>query len=413
MRIAFITETWRPSVDGVVRRLEATIGELRGAGHEVLVVAPRRSGRHMVGVTVVGLPTIGFQFLYGGKRWGLPTTRVARVLRRFAPDVVHVLNPVLLGVAGVLAARCQERALVASYHTDLSQYAAHYRLGWIVPLLWAHQRRLHRAAHLNLATSTAAANQLTRHGIEAPEVWPRGIDLVRFHPNSTNDGDAGRAAGHPPTALYVGRLATEKGLHRLAPLARPNSTVRLTLTGDGPARSELRQRFGEGVTFTGTLHGPALTEAYSTADVFVFPSTTDTLGLVLLEALASGLPVVAADTPASRETLADCPAARLFPAEHPEQLPTTVHELLASAPQQTLARQARHHAARWSWQEATTHLLTCYHAAHRRAGTSMRATRPGPRRETPPPSAEVGNRGGRAPVDRASGVGSLLSRFLR
>ncbi len=364
MRIALITETWRPSVDGVVSRLEATIGELRRAGHEVLVIAPRNPGMHMAGVTVVGVATTGFRFLYGGKRWGLPAPQVARALRRFAPDVVHVLNPVLLGVAGVMAARWQRRALVASYHTDLSRYAAHYRLGWIVPLLWSHQRRLHRAAHLNLATSTAAAEQLTRHGIAVLEVWPRGIDLDRFHP-ARHDGDPHRPAGQRPTALYVGRLADEKGLHRLAPLARPDNTVQLVLTGDGPARGALHQRFGDTVTFTGTLHGTVLADAYRSADVFVFPSTTDTLGLVLLEALASGLPVVAADSPASRETLADCPAARLFPAEHPEQLPTIIHELLASAPRETQARQARAHAARWSWRDATTHLLTCYEHARR------------------------------------------------
>lgn len=362
MRIAYITETWLPSVDGIVTRLTATLTELRRAGHEVLVVAPNGEYIQSEGITVRGVPTIGFGFLYGGKRWGLPIPRVARYLREFDPDVVHVLNPVLLGVAGVLAARRQRRALVTSYHTDLARYVAHYHLGWSIPALWALQRGLHRAAHVNLATSDTAVGQLTAHGVDDVALWQRGVDLHRFHPAEPIGTDPA-APGRTPVALYVGRLAEEKGLQRLAPLAERTSGIHLTIVGDGPARDGLQRRFGDAVTFTGTLHGAALAEAYRTADVFVFPSTTDTLGLVLLEALASGLPVIAAECPASRETLTGCPATRLFPAEHPDELPAVIGELLASAPRDTLARYARAHARRWDWHHATAGLLEHYQHA--------------------------------------------------
>lgn len=353
MRIAFVTETWLPAVDGVVTRLTATIEQLRAVGHEIMVVAPRGEDMHFPGVHIRAVPTFGFRWLYGGKRWGLPVREVGRAIDEFDPDIVHVVNPVLVGAAGVSAARKQGRPLVASYHTDLSRYAGHYHLRAVVPLLWAQLRRLHGQARVNLATSDAAARQLSEHGIENVAVWPRGVDLQTYHPPRRP------RPGNPPVATYVGRIASEKGLHRLAPLTEPDSGVRLKLVGDGPAYDELRARFGPMATFTGTLRGRELAAAYRDADVFVFPSTTDTLGLVLLEALASGLPVVAANSPASIETLTGCASTRFF--DEQTDLPGLVHELLSSAPRPVLRGQARAHAERWGWQDATAGLLEHYH----------------------------------------------------
>jgi glycosyltransferase involved in cell wall biosynthesis len=358
MRIAYVTETWLPATDGIITRLSETITRLRAAGHEILVIAPADPGRTdpgWPGVQVRTVPTVGWRFLYGGKRWGLPLPRVGRYLAEFAPDVVHVVNPVLLGSAGVRAARGRDLPLVASYHTDVARYARCYRLGWLTPVIWARLRRLHGQAAINLATSAASVSDLDEHGIAGVRLWPRGADLERFRP------DPGRPANPRPVALYVGRLAAEKGLTALAPLAAPDSGVELVLVGDGPARDELAATVP--ARYTGSLSGAALTGAYQRADVFVFPSTTDTLGLVLLEALASGLPVVAMDSPASRETLAGCPAARLCPADAPERFPLLVEEILAAAPRAELARAARAHARQWSWDTATAALSDCYREA--------------------------------------------------
>lgn len=349
MRIAYVTETWLPFTDGIITRLLASIAELRRAGHEVMVIAPRGEGMTVDGVTVRGVPTVGWRFLYDGKRWGLPLLRVGRYLREFDPDVVHVVNPVMLGIAGVLSARRQGRTLVASYHTDIAAYAGCYRLGWMQPTIWALLRRLHGWAKINLATSAAACAQLAAHGIKGVRLWPRGVDLNRFRPGPARfDGR--------PVALYVGRLAAEKGLHRLAPLAEPDSKFDLMFVGDGPARLELQRELP--AEFTGFLHGDDLAAAYREADVFVFPSTTDTLGLVILEALASGLPVVAADSPASRELLATCPAARLYPPDEPEQVVPLAMELLED--REAKVRIAREHAEKWSWNAATGWLVDIY-----------------------------------------------------
>lgn len=353
MRIALVTETWLPSTDGVVTRLSATVRELVRAGHEVLVVAPNPAPGEepgpAPGARVRGVPAVGFPGVYGGKRWGIPLPRVGRYLREFEPDVVHVANPVLLGIAAVVSARRQGVPLVASYHTDVARYAAYYRLGALRPVIWWLLRRLHGEAGVNLATSAATCAELRERGIDRVRLWRRGVDLDLFRPEQR-----GQAPTGPPTALYVGRLAAEKGLERLAPLAAPDSGVRLTLVGDGPARDELAEALP--ATYTGMLHGADLAAAYRGADVFVFPSTTDTLGLVVLEALASGLPVIAANTPASRELLGDTPAGRLFDAASPDVLPALVREVAAEG----LGAQARREAERWGWADATESLLAAY-----------------------------------------------------
>lgn len=363
MRIAFVTEVWQPSINGVVTRLSVSVDALLAAGHEVLIVAPRlgkgvpeASARR--GLTVRTVPSFRIRFVYGGQPWGLPLPVVSRHLREFGPDLVHVVNPFMIGIAGVVAARVHRWPLVASFHTDVAAYARFYHLGWIRPAIWLLLRLLHGAALLNLVTSSYSARLLADHGIGRIRLWRRGVDLERFHPR-----DPGADAADGPsltTALYVGRLAYEKGLHRLLPLAE-DPAVRLVMVGDGPDRDRLVREFeGTGTVFTGSLTGADLAEVYASADVFAFPSTTETLGLVILEALASGVPVVAAESPASHELLDASPVARLFPADRADLAPVLVRELIAGSPREARARAARAEAEGWGWQRASDELMDCY-----------------------------------------------------
>lgn len=363
MRIAFVTETWLPASDGIITRLTATLTELQRHGHEILVIAPDNCLRSVArvrqptGVTVRTVPSQGLRFLYGGQRWGLPLPAVDRYLRDFGPDVVHLVNPLLLGLAGHLSSTRRRVPTVVSYHTDVAAYAARYHLRWTGPIQWSLLRHVHAGAQVSLATSHTAIAQLAQQRIANVRLWPRGVDLHRFHPGQQPRPTT--ATDTPRTALYVGRLAREKDLHRLAPLL---GRYRLRVVGDGPARPEVEDQLPT-ATFTGTLTGSELSTAYRSADVFVFPSTTDTLGLVLLEALASGLPVVAADSPASREVLAGCPVARLFPADDPYRLPGIVDDLLDSASPEVLSAQARRYAEQAGWAEATATLIDYYRLA--------------------------------------------------
>ncbi|MGH9061379.1 MAG: glycosyltransferase, partial [Acidimicrobiales bacterium] len=282
LRIAIVTEVWRPSINGVVTRLAATVRELGRLGHEVLVIAPKGGEPDFDGARVRGVPTVSVPFIYGGKPWGMPVPRVVGYLREFRPDVVHVVNPVWLGIAGVVAAQFGRLPLVASYHTDVPKYASFYHLGWASKGIWSLVRLLHNRAQVNLCTSESARKVLASHGVRAPELWGPGVDARLFDPG-LRPGSRDMFTSDPDTvvALYVGRLGPEKGLHRLEPLAATPG-VHLVVVGEGPEKGRLAARLaGPSVTFTGPLTGDSLAAAYAAADVFVFPSTTETLGLVI------------------------------------------------------------------------------------------------------------------------------------
>jgi glycosyltransferase involved in cell wall biosynthesis len=361
VRIALVTEVWLPSINGVVTRLAATVRELHHLGHEVLIIAPKGGDEKFEGAAVRSVPTVSVPFIYGGKPWGWPMPAVARWLREFQPDVVHVVNPIFLGIAGVTASEVLGLPLVASYHTDVPRYAAFYRLGWASRQLWWVVRTLHNRAQVNLATSGAAQRVLRAHGIRAPRLWGPGVDTELFHPRRRPGSRARLGVGPDDVvALYVGRLGPEKGLHRLEPLAATPG-VHLLVVGEGPGEEALRARLtGPSVTFTGPLHGSDLADAYASADVFVFPSTTETLGLVIFEAMATGVPIVAAETPASREVLSSCPASRLFPAECPELVPKLVEELLKSTDPSERVASLRASVGPYTWPVATAGLLGHY-----------------------------------------------------
>jgi len=368
VRIALVTEVWEPTINGVVTRLGATVDELSRAGHDVLVVAPDVGPppRELPRVTVRTVPTVSIAFVYGGQPWGLPHPKVLGYLDEFGPDVVHAVNPTSLGLAGVLAAHRRRLPLVCSYHTDVATYMAYYHLGWLRPALHRVLRAVHGSAAVNLVTSDAAAAQLSHLRIPHVRRWAQGVDVARFRPR--RGGCAPREGSR--TALYVGRLAQEKNLTALAELTSVPD-LRLVLVGDGPYRAALARTLrGPNVEFRGALSGDALADAYREADVFVFPSTTETLGLVLLEALASGLPVVAAESPASAEVLGGCRATRLWDPDRPGSLTVALDELLGSAGPDQLTATARRHVEHLTWEKATSELTGFYSAAIATSGGS-------------------------------------------
>lgn len=371
MRIALFTETFLPLIDGIVTRLRATIDELHALGHRTAIIAPEGSVASYDGAPV--LPMRGFTNpLYRERTLCPPGPSMGRFLRAFRPDVIHVVNPVLLGIGGIYYGRRYRLPTVASFHTNLAAYAHLYNVPILDPISWFVLRRVHNLAQINLATSGVMVQNLRNHGFRRVELWPRGVDTRMFHPGRySGDMRLRLSGGRPdkPLLLYVGRLAAEKQLDALTAVFSAGYDATLAIVGEGPDRDRLsRLLAGTPTVFHGPLTGDELASAYASADAFLFPSTTETLGLVLLEAMASGLPVVAARSAPTlelvdgdRET-----AALLFDPRDPRTIAASVSALLASLPEhKRRARENRARVVAFDWQAPTERLLSIYERAIR------------------------------------------------
>jgi glycosyltransferase involved in cell wall biosynthesis len=373
MRVAIVSEVFLPAVDGVVTRLRHTLEELGRAGDEVLVIAPAGGPSHYAGHPVAGVRPLRLALYpdgdgYPPKRVSLPGPELARALRRFEPEVVHAINPVLLAAGAVALARRARTPLVASYHAHLPTYSRYYRLGLIEPLAWRYLRALHNRAQVNLATARATLRALEQRGIARLALWPYGVELDRFRPGMARADWRERLSGGRPgrlVLLYVGRLAKEKSIEQLRDAVRASDDVALAIVGDGPQRGQLERSFaGTATTFLGLLSGSELASAYASADVFVLPSQTETLGLVMLEAKASGLPVIAADSPAARELVRHGVDGLRYDPADPGSLRDAVGRLMRDRAQRaTMAEQARASVEGASWRAATDELRRHYATA--------------------------------------------------
>lgn len=273
-RIAIVTDAWAPQVNGVVRTLTATIDELERLGHVVAVVSPDL-------FRTIPCPT------YPSIRLALAGPRaVGRRLAAFAPTHVHIATEGPLGLAARAACLRRGWRFTTAYHTQFPDYFAQ-RTRLPVALPWRYMRWFHAHATRVLASTPSIRRALAARGIMHTAPWSRGVDVLQFSPD---------AGPHPryanlmrPIELFVGRVAIEKNIETFLATRSAGTKV---VVGDGPLRATLEARHPDAV-FLGALSGDALARAYAGADVFVFPSRTDTFGLVIIEALASGLPVAA------------------------------------------------------------------------------------------------------------------------
>jgi len=392
MRIALFTETFIPKVDGIVTTLCQTVRQLTSMGHEVLIFAPAGGFEEYEHARIVGMKGRPFA-LYPQLTLALPRASMRGAIAEFKPDLLHVADPALLGIAalyygGGRNGGAMHLPLVVSYHTDLPKYLHYYGLGFLESSIWPILRSRHNRATVNLCTSVAMFEQLQSHGIVNVALWPGGVDSDRFDPARRCSAMRTRlSAGHPddPLLVYVGRLSAEKGIEQLRPILEALPGARLALVGDGPHRKALEHHFaGMPVFFAGFLHGDELAAAYSSSDVFVMPSRTETLGLVVLEAMSSGLPVVAVRAGGIPEMIEDGVSGYLFDDE--SEAIEAIRDLLHSPERRAAVGEcARAHSCRHSWKAATNLLLDHYRAACERQPIVF--NRPGP-----PPHRSVGAR---------------------
>lgn len=358
VRVALVAETFSPAVNGVSGSVQRVLRHLAATGHETLVVAPAPGEDSHLGVPVVRAPSFRPP-MYRSVHIGRPSTSLTSVLGDFRPDVVHLASPALLGLAGARAAAELAVPAVAVFQTDLAGFAGRYHLP-VGPYVWRHLRRLHSQCALTLAPSSASAWLLTRHGIGPVRRWARGVDLAAFSP-AHRDERLRRALGSPESVLvgYVGRLAPEKRLHLLAPLTRLPG-VKVVIIGDGPSRDVLRRRLPE-ATFLGLRHGAELSALYASLDVFVHPGTEETFCQSVQEALASGVPVVAAAAGGPLDLVRHGENGWLWPAGDPGLLRDQVAGLAADpALRAELAAGARPSVQGRGWERIGDELLGHY-----------------------------------------------------
>jgi glycosyltransferase involved in cell wall biosynthesis len=322
-----------------------------------------------MGAQVVGVPAMPLP-LYPELKLALPRPAVAEALERFGPDLVHVVNPAVLGLGGIWLAKTKGYPLVASYHTHLPKYLEHYGMGMLEPLLWELLKAAHNQASLNLCTSTAMVGELSDKGIQHTDLWQRGVDTELFRPELRSEAMRAKLLGGRSDTgkllLYIGRLSAEKQIERIKPVLEAMPDARLALVGDGPYRQQLEKIFaGTPAQFVGYLAGEELAAAYASGDAFVFPSSTETLGLVLLEAMAAGCPVVGANRGGIPDIVSDGVNGCLYEPEGPDggaaSLTAAVQRLLGdTSERQSLRNNARQEAELWGWASATEQLRGYY-----------------------------------------------------
>jgi glycosyltransferase involved in cell wall biosynthesis len=284
MHILVATDAWHPQVNGVVRSLTMMADAAKSFGVEVSFLTPQS-------FRTFALPS------YPDLRLALPyRAKIARLIAEARPDSIHIATE---GPIGLLVRRyCRKRRLpfTTSFHTRFPEYIS-ARVPIPESWIWRALRRFHGASQAVMAATPALANELRHRGFRNVVLWPRGVDATQFHPR---EADLGLPR---PVFLCVGRVAVEKNLEAFLDLDLPGTKL---IVGDGPARAALERKYPEAV-FLGARQGEELGQAYAAADVFVFPSKTDTFGLVLLEALASGLPVAAFPVTGPRDVIGNAP----------------------------------------------------------------------------------------------------------
>jgi glycosyltransferase involved in cell wall biosynthesis len=308
LHVALVTETYPPEVNGVALTLARLVGGLRERGHRVDLIRPRQSAQDLGGrneFLVPGLPIPG----YPGLHFGLPSHRTLRAhWAQDVPDLVHVATEGPLGAAAVGAARALNLPVSSGFHTNFHAYSRHYRLGWLRRLVSGHLRRFHNRTALTLVPTRQLATELSDDGYRNIEVLARGVDTELFNPGRRSQ-ELRSTWGATPDDLvvaYVGRLAPEKNLSLVTDsfeaIASRHPRARMLFVGDGPSLKSLRHRHPRYI-YAGVRRGEDLAAHYASADLFLFPSLTETFGNVVPEAMASGLGVLAFDCAAAADLI--------------------------------------------------------------------------------------------------------------
>ena len=341
--IAIVTDAWHPQTNGVVRTLSTTCELLREWGHEVSVISPEQ----FWSVPAPTYPEIRLAMTWPGA--------TGRALAKIKPDAVHIATEGPLGFAARRYCMNRKVPFTTAYHTQFPDYFAR-RTGLPANAFWPYIRWFHRSSERVMVATESIREQLRENGIRHLTLWSRGVDLACFTPNAPPPPEYADLEG--PILVYVGRVAVEKNIEAFLACDYPGTKV---VVGDGPARASLEAKFSEAV-FLGKRTGVELAGCYAGADVFVFPSKTDTFGLVMIEALACGTPVAAYPVPGPLDILNDRVGAMS------EDLTRAI-----DAARYCDSHACAQHGASFSWEAATRQFLHGLRALEEEEAVSLQA----------------------------------------
>ncbi len=364
MRIAYFTEVFLPKVDGIVVTLTHLLEYLQEEGHDSIMFVPKGTVDSYADTEI--FPRVSVRMpIYPEMRVALPIARVEKEMLKFKPDIIHLVNPTSLGLAGLRVARRHHIPIVASYHTDLPGFARRWKLGFLSRPIYGYYRWVHNQADLNLTPSEFTLKQLEEKGFERLAVWTGGVDIDRFQPsNATPEMRLRLSGGQPDKALllFVSRLSKEKRCDWLLPVAKEIPGIRLAIVGDGPDKARLEKLFeGTPTVFTGYLHGDELASAFASGDIFVFTGAEETFGNVVAEAMASGLAVVAPRSGGVVDLVEEGETGMLYAPENHAEFLDSVRKLAAD-PQRikAMGEAGQKKAIQYAWKTTLTELLSVY-----------------------------------------------------
>ncbi len=305
MRFTLVTETFVPEINGVAKTLDRLVHELAERGHEIDIVRPKQKNEinnsPFIHTKVSGLPIPG----YSGLQFGLPAGRKLKKLwQENTPDIIYVATEGPLGSSAIHVAKKLDIPVVSGFHTNFHSYSKHYNLGWLEKIIFSYLKNLHNKTQCTLAPSPELVAELKQRGINDVDLFSRGVDTEIYNPvhRSAELRSKFNIDEQAPLALYVGRIAAEKNIDVVIKsyqaMKQSEPKTRLMMVGDGPILEKLKKQHPD-IIFPGSKVGKELSQHYASADLFLFASETETFGNVILEAMSSGLAVVAYDYAAS------------------------------------------------------------------------------------------------------------------
>jgi glycosyltransferase involved in cell wall biosynthesis len=368
MRVTLVTETYFPQVNGVSRTLGELVRVLDDNGDRVQLIHPDY-GESVDRDRVHAVPSIVLPFYKELHLPRPPFGRVHRAIESFRPDVIHIATEATLGWSVLTRALRRHVPVVSSFHTNFDQYSRHYNLSWARAAIWRYLRWFHNQTRETYVPSETTIAELDGLGFERLVLWKRGVDSSMFRPGRPGRVDVRRALGWAPDDVvitYVSRIALEKNVDYLADalsiVAARRPEVRLLWVGDGPARPALERRIGSFAHFAGYRQGEDLADHYAASDIFAFSSLTETFGNVVLEAMASGLPVVALRAGGVGETVqSETTGLLVEPSEPAASFAAAILRLVEQPALRTrMAHAARKSALDQSWDEIMSRLRDRY-----------------------------------------------------